>query len=456
MQQTLRTVNPATGEPLETYETHGADEVARRLARAWSAFEGWREAPVGERADALRAAARLLDERRDDLAALMTAEMGKPVTQAADEVEKCAWVCRHYADHTAGYLAREDIDVGVTASYVRFDPLGPVLAIMPWNFPLWQVFRFAAPALVAGNSGLLKHSENVTGCALEIERLLSDAGLPEGTFQALLVDHETAADVMGDRRIRGVTLTGSVRAGRAVAATAASHLKKTVLELGGSDPFIVLGDADVGRAAQIAARARLVNSGQSCIAAKRFIVEEKVADEFTEALRGRLEEAVVGDPTDPDTTVGPLAREDLRDDLHKQVLASVNQGAECLTGGDRPDRPGYFYLPTLLTNVGPETTAGGEETFGPVAAVLRVGTADEAVALANASDFGLGASVWSEDLDRAQELAGRIDSGQVFINDFVRSDPRLPFGGVKDSGYGRELGRFGIQEWTNIKTVWVA
>jgi succinate-semialdehyde dehydrogenase/glutarate-semialdehyde dehydrogenase len=364
-------------------------------------------------------------------------------------------VCRHYAEHSPTYLARRDIETDAARSYVRFDPLGPVFAVMPWNFPLWQVFRFAAPSIALGNVGLLKHAANVTGCSLAIEGVFAGAGAPEGVFQALLIDHDQAAEVIADNRVRGVTLTGSNAAGKVIASQAGEHLKKTVLELGGSDPFIVLDDADLDRAAEVGVKSRLINNGQSCIAAKRFVVHASIVDEFVDRFRTQLEALRVGDPADRETDVGPLAREDLREDLHDQVQRSQKDGATLVTGGQALDRPGFFYAPTLLTDVGPHVPAGAEETFGPVAAVITVGDDAHAIAVANSTEFGLGASVWTRDLDRAERLAGSIQAGSVFVNELVKSDPRVPFGGVKGSGYGRELGEFGIHEFANIKTVWV-
>ncbi|MBW3664074.1 MAG: NAD-dependent succinate-semialdehyde dehydrogenase [Actinobacteria bacterium] len=449
------TVNPTTGEPLEEYPDHDADEVAWRLARAWTGYEHWAARPLDERLDLLRSVADSLESRKPELARLMTQEMGKPIAQAEAEVDKCAWVCRHYAEHAPKYLERREIDTDAARSYVRFDPLGPVFAVMPWNFPLWQVFRFAAPSIALGNVGLLKHATNVTGCSLAIEGVFAGAGAPDGVFQALLIDHDQAATVIADERVRGVTLTGSNSAGKVIASRAGEHLKKTVLELGGSDPFIVLDDADLDRAAEVGVNSRLINSGQSCIAAKRFIVHAAVADAFIERFRARLEALSIGDPSDRDTEVGPLAREDLRDDLHDQVQRSQKEGATLVTGGQPLDRAGFFYAPTLLTDVGPHVPAGAEETFGPVAAVITVADDDDAVAIANSTEFGLGASLWTRDLDRAERLAGSIQVGSVFVNELVKSDPRVPFGGVKGSGYGRELGEFGIHEFANIKTVWV-
>jgi succinate-semialdehyde dehydrogenase / glutarate-semialdehyde dehydrogenase len=448
-------INPATEQEVGRHPAHDDTEVEHRLARSWSAFGEWRRVSLDERGTVLRDLAAGLERRREDLATLMTAEMGKPITAARAEVDKCAWVCRHYADHAADYLASEDVATEARTSYVRYDPLGPVLAVMPWNFPLWQVFRAAAPALAAGNTMLLKHASNVPGCALAIEDLFAEAAAPEGAFTTLMIGSGRVAEVIADQRVRGVTLTGSEHAGRVVASQAGDRLVPTVLELGGSDAFVVLDDADVGRAAEVGATSRLINNGESCIAAKRFIVVDAVADVFVEALAGHIAAARVGDPADDDTEVGPLARADLRDDLDDQVRRTVAAGATVVTGGDPIDGPGFFYAPTVLDGVSPQMAAGAEETFGPVAAVLRVPDQAAAIATANASAYGLGASVWTEDRKRGERVAADLEAGCVFVNQLVKSDPRVPFGGVKDSGYGRELGRAGARAFTNVKTVWV-
>ena len=452
----IQTVNPATGQPRETYPEHDAEEIRRRIDAAVAAWEPWRSRPLADRAAVVRAAADVLESRRDTLARLMTEEMGKPIRESLAEIAKCALACRHYADSTEEYLRPRNVETDARRSYVRYDPIGPVLAVMPWNFPFWQVFRFAAPALMAGNVGLLKHASNVMGCALAIGEVLSEAGLPEGCFEVLVIPSSSVPQVIDDDRVRAVTLTGSEPAGAAVAAAAGRQIKKTVLELGGSDPFVVLADADVAGAARVGATARMMNTGQSCIAAKRFIVDRSVAAEFVERFVGHIREMKVGDPLEPDTDVGPLAREDLVEDLDGQVRRSIDAGARAAIGGRRLDRPGFFYEPTVLVDVRPDHPAGCEETFGPVAAVLTVGSEEEAIRLANDTPFGLGASLWTRDLERAERLAARVEAGNVFVNGLVKSDPRLPFGGVKRSGYGRELGSEGIREFVNIKTVWIA
>jgi succinate-semialdehyde dehydrogenase/glutarate-semialdehyde dehydrogenase len=451
----MKAINPATEELVRDYPEPDAAEVAACLTAAEAAFTAWRKVPFAERSRLMSAAADLLRERRDEYGRLMTEEMGKPLAAAEGEVDKCAWVCDFYAEHAEAYLAGEAVATDASRSSIRYDPLGPVLAIMPWNFPFWQVFRFAAPALMAGNVGLLKHAGNVPGTALAIEETFRDAGFPDGTFTSLLIPSSRVPELIRHPVVRAVTLTGSERAGMEVAAEAGRCLKKTVLELGGSDPFIVLADADPAEAARQAARARTINSGQSCIAAKRFIVDETLADRFEEELVRRMEELKVGDPLDRATEVGPMARADLLDDLDDQVRRTVEAGATLRTGGRRRAGKGWFYLPTVLTGVKPGMAAFDEETFGPVAAVIRARGTDEAIELANRSRYGLGASVWTSDPVRAEALASEIEAGSVFINGSVKSDPRLPFGGIKSSGYGRELSAVGIREFVNIKTVWV-
>ncbi len=448
-------INPATEEVLATFEEHSPQEVESALARAWEAFRVWRSTSFQERARLMRGLAQYLRRRRGDLARLITVEMGKPIVEAEAEVLKCAWCCDYFADNAQRFLSPLEVETNARRSYVQFVPLGPVLAVMPWNFPLWQVFRFAAPAVMAGNTALLKHASNVPQCALAIEEAFREAGFPQGVFQTLLIPGSRVEEVIADPRVRGVTLTGSDLAGAQVGQAAGKHIKKAVMELGGSDPFIVLEDADLAEAARVGARARNQNTGQSCIAAKRFIVVEGVAQAFTHLLVENVRALKVGDPLDPQTQVGPLARADLREELHRQVQRSVDMGAQVLLGGEPLPGRGYFYAPTVLAGVTPDMPVFREETFGPVAAVVVARDAQEAVALANLSPYGLGAAIWTQDVERAQALAGEIEAGNVFINGMVASDPRLPFGGVKRSGYGRELSEFGIREFVNVQTVWV-
>lgn len=452
---TYRTENPATAQRLETFQTATDGELETVLADADAAFGRWRETGFDERAACLNAVADGLRRREDELAELMTTEMGKPISAARSEVQKCAWVCEHYAAYAESYLSPEPRPTAADKSLVRYEPLGPIFAIMPWNFPLWQVFRFAAPNIMAGNVGLLKHAPNVPQSAAAIAELFDEAGLPDGVFQNVYASTEQAASLIADDRVRGVTLTGSARAGAAVAETAGANLTKSVLELGGSDPLIALPDADVPRACEVGARSRLLNSGQSCIAAKRFILHEAVAGEFIERLQDEFEAATLGDPLDTDTDVGPMARADLRDELADQVAETVAAGGEILLGGDSPDREGYFYEPTILLNPPSGSPGAEEELFGPVATVFTVESVTEAIELANDTQYGLGAALWTDDIDRAERLVPQLEAGNVFVNELVKSDPRLPFGGVKNSGYGRELGPEGITEFLNRKTVYI-
>jgi acyl-CoA reductase-like NAD-dependent aldehyde dehydrogenase len=451
----ITSVNPATEEVLARFDAFSPEQIDTALEEAHVAFRQWRDTSFAQRAELVRRAARYLRANKARFAGLITAEMGKPIAEAEAEIEKSAWGCDFYADNAARFLADEPVDTNARESFVAFEPLGTVLAIMPWNFPLWQVFRFAAPALMAGNTAVLKHASNVPQCALALEEVFRESGFPRGAFRTLLVASAVAQDLIADRRIAAVTVTGSDAVGSSVAATAGRALKKTVLELGGSDAFIVLADADVDGAVECAVRARFQNAGQSCIAAKRFIVVEEVADAFEQRFAAAAARLRVGDPTRRDTQVGPLARADLRDDLDRQVRTSVGQGARILQGGERLSGRGYYYAPTVLAGVQPGMPAFQEETFGPVAAVVRVRDTDAAVAAANNSPFGLGGNLWTRDVERGKVLARRIETGGVFINGMTASDPRLPFGGVKRSGYGRELSSFGIREFVNIQTIWV-
>jgi len=453
----MQSINPTTGELVAEYAEHSPTEVEAAIGRAHEAFLDWRHQPFAERSRHMHKAAELLEGGRQRLAELMAVEMGKPVKAGRAEVEKSAWACRYYADEAANILADRTIPTGRTNSYVAAKPLGVVLAVMPWNFPFWQVFRFAAPALMAGNAGLLKHASNVSGCALAIGEILADAGFPDGLFATLLIPSARVDAVIEHPLVVAATLTGSDPAGRAVAAKAGSVLKKTVLELGGSDPYLVLADADLDLAAKTCAASRLINSGQSCIAAKRFIADRSIAAEFTEKMAAAMAAAVMGDPLNEQTDVGPQARADLRDEIHRQVQASVRMGARLVLGGAVPTGPGAFYPATLLADVEPGMPAHDEEIFGPVAAVITVDGEEEAIRVANDTKFGLGAAVFSRDVARAERIAAdRLEAGSCFVNAMVASDPRLPFGGIKTSGYGRELADLGIKEFVNLKTVVVA
>jgi succinate-semialdehyde dehydrogenase/glutarate-semialdehyde dehydrogenase len=451
----LRSIDPSNGREIASFPELDATGIEAAVERAWGSRHAWRDAGVDLRTAVLRSVAGVLRAEKPRFAALMTAEMGKPIVEAESEVEKCAWTATWIADNAARLLADEPIESTATRSYVRYQPLGVILAVMPWNFPFWQAFRAALPALAAGNVMLLKHASNVPQCAVAIEDVFREAGVPKGVFQTLLVGSGAIEGIVADRRVAGVTLTGSEAAGAQVAATAGRALKKSVLELGGSDPFIVLADADVKAAATVACRARNQNNGQSCIAAKRFIVAEPAADEFEERFSSAVAALKVGDPMDRANQVGPLARADLIDDLERQVKESVKKGARVLTGGARLDTGGYFFEPTVLTGVRPGMPVYHEETFGPVAAVIRVRDAEEALRVANDTDFGLGSSIWTGDIALGEKLVERVEAGLVFVNGMVASDARLPFGGVKRSGYGRELSSFGIREFTNIQTVWI-
>jgi succinate-semialdehyde dehydrogenase/glutarate-semialdehyde dehydrogenase len=451
----MKTINPATGELIEEYETMSDEDLDKIVNDASEAQQEWREHSLYERGLLLRRAADILEERKSEFAEVMAREMGKPVGQGESESEKCAWVCNYYADNAKEFLKDEIIKSDADKSYVTFNPLGTVLAIMPWNFPFWQLFRFAAPALMAGNAAILKHAPNVTGCALAIENVMHEAGIPDDLFRTVIADVDQTQALIEHPNIAAVTLTGSTRAGKAVAAKAGSKLKKTVLELGGSDPYLILDDADIDHAAQTCVTSRLINSGQSCIAAKRYIVVKDNYEAFLKAVVERMRTQKVGDPFEPSTDIGPMAREDLRDQLHEQVQASIEAGAICKLGGEIPDRDGFFYPPTVLTYVSEGMPAYEEELFGPVASVIKVKDEREAIKVANDTKYGLGAAVFSEDLDRAERIAAEeLEAGCCFVNEFVRSDPRLPFGGIKESGFGRELSHYGIREFVNVKTVY--
>lgn len=451
----IATTNPASGETLETFEALSPEQLEAKLQLAHDTFRTYRRTPLEERARMLSRAADILEGRKDEWGRIMTLEMGKPLKAATEEAAKCAWACRYYAENGGAFLADKLVETNASRSFIRYQPIGPVLAVMPWNFPFWQVFRFAAPALMAGNVGLLKHASNVPQSALAIEQILREAGFPEGAFQTLLIGSDLVRQVLEDKRVVAATLTGSEPAGSSVGSTAGERIKKTVLELGGSDPFVVMPSADLEAAASTAVKARIINNGQSCIAAKRFIVAESIADEFERRFVEGMEALRVGDPMEQNTDIGPLAMQATLDDVNSQVQRSVAAGARLLTGGKRLERPGYFYAPTALADIPESAPAFREEVFGPVALLFRVPDLDAAIALANDSDFGLGASAWTNDPAERERLVDELEAGMVFINGMVVSDPRLPFGGVKHSGYGRELSEHGIYEFMNIKTVWI-
>lgn len=454
---TLVAINPATGEKIKEYPEMTPEKAGAIIGQVEEAFLSWRREPLTERAELLVRLNAVLMKRSGELAELMAREMGKPLQQGKAEIEKCAWACEFYAREGPGFLRAEEAPTEASRSFVTFEPLGVILAVMPWNFPFWQVFRFAAPTLLAGNAALLKHAANVCGCALAIEDLFREAGAPENLFRALLIGSDQVEAIIDNPKVAAVTLTGSAGAGRAVASRAGAALKKCVLELGGSDPYLVLADADLEEAANICAESRLINSGQSCIAAKRFIVVDAVREEFERRFVEKMKSKFMGDPMEAGTEVGPLARDDLRHELHRQVTESVKQGAVRLLGGEELERPGAYYLPTVLTEVAPGMPAFDEELFGPVAAIVPVADEEEAIQMANRSRFGLGAAVFTRDTARGAEIAAtRLEAGSCFVNALVKSDPRLPFGGIKESGYGRELGLYGIREFVNIKTVYLA
>ena len=451
----IASINPTTGETLKTFTALNETQIDEKLQRAADTFHSYRRTPFAERELMMFRAAEILETDKQEFARIMTTEMGKPIKGAVQEAEKCALVCRYYAENASRHLADQTVETNATRSFVHFQPLGPVLAVMPWNFPFWQVFRFAAPALMAGNVGLLKHASNVPQCALAIEDIFLRAGFPVGAFQTLLIGSDGVEKVLNDKRVVAATLTGSEAAGRSVASVAGKQIKKTVLELGGSDPFIVMPSANLDQAVTTAVKARTINNGQSCIAAKRFIVASGIYETFERNFVAQMRGLRVGDPKQESTDIGPLATPQILNDLDEQVRKAVASGARVLTGGKQPERSGNFYEPTVLTNISEQSPVYCEEVFGPVALLFRVETTEQAIQLANATTFGLGAAAWTNDPEEQTRFIDELEAGCVFINGMVASDPRLPFGGVKNSGYGRELGEFGIREFVNVKTVWI-
>ena len=452
----MRSVNPCTGELIQEYPLHSNEEASAIILKTGNAWIKWKSTDFQLRSRLMKRSANILRAEKEALAQLMTLEMGKIIAEAKAEIEKCAWVCEFYAEHAEAFLADELVETNASKSFVSFEPIGTVLAVMPWNFPFWQVFRFAAPALMAGNAAVLKHASNVPGCALAIEDIFVKAGFPEHLFRTLMISASQVESVIMNQHVKAVTLTGSEAAGMSVASIAGRALKKTVLELGGSDPYIVLEDADIDTCVSTAVNSRMINNGQSCIAAKRFIVVESRLDEFENKKTKIMSTLKAGDPFLATTQIGPLARGDLRDELHEQVKSSLQSGARLLLGGKFIPGPGYFYEPTIISDVKVGMSIYHEETFGPVSAIIPVKNTEEAIIVANNSDFGLGGSLWTNDLIRGEKLARQIESGAVFVNGMTVSDPRLPFGGIKRSGYGRELSHFGIREFTNIKSIWIA
>jgi len=451
----IASINPSTGETLKNFLALTAAQIEEKLQLAADTFRTYRQTPFAERAPMMMRAAEILETEKQAFGRIMTTEMGKPLKAAVAEAEKCAWVCRYYAENAEHHLADQIVETNARKSYVRFQPLGPVLAVMPWNFPFWQVFRFAAPALMAGNVGLLKHASNVPQCALAIEDIFARAGFPAGAFQTLLIGSDAVEGILNDDRVIAATLTGSEPAGRSVASIAGKQIKKTVLELGGSDPFIVMRSANLDEAVTTAVKARTINNGQSCIAAKRFIVAAEIYDDFERRFVSEMQALKIGDPMEESTDIGPLATPQIVKDLDEQVKRAVASGARVLTGGKRIDRPGNYFEPTVLVDVDVNAPVSCEEIFGPVAMLFRVDGIDEAIRIANATPFGLGSAAWTNDAREQQRFIEELEAGSVFINGMVASDPRLPFGGVKHSGYGRELAEFGIREFVNIKTVWI-
>jgi len=452
----LQSINPYNQRVIQNYKEHSQDEINSIIYETDGTFSEWKHTSFDTRSELLNNTASILKKNIEIYSKIITMEMGKPIRESSTEIEKCAWVCEYYAENGENFLLPQEIKTDASKSYVTFQPLGLILAVMPWNFPFWQVFRFAAPTLMAGNIGILKHSSNVSGCALAIEQIFRDSGFPQNTFRTLLINSRKVASIIENPIVKAVTLTGSTPAGKAVASKAGEMLKKTVLELGGSDPYIVLEDADMQKAVNSCSFSRLLNAGQSCIAAKRFIVVESVLQEFQSLLIQNMKNVIMGDPLDENINIGPMARIDLRDELHQQVIKSVELGSKLLLGGKIPQGKGAFYPPTILADVKPGMPAFDEELFGPVAAIISAKDEEEAIQLANNSVFGLGATVFTEDIAQGEKIASeQLEAGSCFVNDFVKSDPRLPFGGIKQSGYGRELSDFGIREFVNAKTVYI-
>jgi succinate-semialdehyde dehydrogenase/glutarate-semialdehyde dehydrogenase len=455
MKMPIQSVNPATGIVEKVFEEYTQDQVVKTIDNSREAFQKWRDTNFLTRRKLLKNVAQLLTDKKEYFGKILTLEMGKPISQAVSEVEKCAWVCEYFSKNAEQLLCKEYISTNASQSYICFEPLGIILAIMPWNFPFWQVFRFAAPAIMAGNVCILKHASNVPQCALAIEDIFIKSGFPENVFKTLLIGSDKIQNVIANPDVKAVTLTGSEITGSLVARECGLKLKKTVMELGGSDPFIVFEDANIDETVKIAVKARIINNGQSCIAAKRFIVVEKIYDEFMNKFTGLMKNVIIGDPMNLNTELGPIAREDLLIEIDNQVINSVAKGAEILCGGKRIKRDGYYYAPTILSNLSKGMPAYDDEIFGPIASLIRVKDENEAIKIANDTRFGLGASLWTSDLSKAQNIAGKIEAGSVFINEMVKSDPRLPFGGIKNSGYGRELAIYGIKEFVNIKSIWI-
>jgi len=452
----LRSINPATGQLVKEFAELDTHQLDRKIADSEKAFHLWRKVAVNQRIEYFRTLAKLLRSQKSNLARLITLEMGKPITQSLAEIEKCALVCEYYFENAAQFLSNQIVKTQASESYVAMQPMGPLLGIMPWNFPFWQVFRFAVPSIAAGNTVVMKHASNVSGCSLAIEKLFTEAGFPQGVFASLLISHHKVERIIADRRIRGVSLTGSTQVGKEVAQLAGAHLKKSVIELGGSDAYVILEDANLEAAVESCVTARLINTGQSCIAAKRFIVVDAIYCRFEKLFVDKMSNALIGNPFDESTTLGPMARHNLREDLHLQVTRSIDMGATLLCGGEIPQGDGYFYPPTVLAKVTDGMPAWNDELFGPVASLISVKSEADAIKVANATSFGLGAAIFTSDIAKAKQLAeNEIEAGCCFVNDFVKSDPRLPFGGIKESGYGRELAQFGMMEFLNIKTIYI-